>query len=67
LAKDYNSGRQKTYFGRYRQEVIKVAALVKKHGDAYDGDLDLQKLDNFGSVNGQLKILDLGCFTGESC
>lgn len=67
LTRTYDSHRAFTYYGPYREEILRVADLVTKHSKADDGDLDLQKMDNFGYVKGELKILDLGCFTGESC
>lgn len=67
LSKVYNSDRVFTYHGHYRDEIQHVARMAKKLSSADDPDMDLNKLDNFGSVGGQLKILDLGCFTGESC
>jgi hypothetical protein len=69
LSKEYDSDRQWSYRGKYRADIEKASRLVSKFSKAKGGDhdLDLSKMENFGTVDGKLKILDLGCFTGESC
>lgn len=56
-------------YAKYYDTVKEIAEWSEDHG-FYEADVDHDKFDNYGVLDGQLKILDLGCFVsggGSNC